>query len=866
MKSRRAIKNYVLTSIVGLALCIIGTGFGGAAQAADWPNWRGPNLNGISDETGWTAVWPAEGPKILWQEAIGTGFSSMAVSKGRLYAMGNIDNQDILYCFNAETGQLHWKKSYSEPKNPKNYEGGPNATPTVDGNKVYTFSKTGKLFCRDTQTGDVVWSKDLKQEFGIKSPDWGISGSALILGDMVILNAGTWGIAFDKTSGKLVWETGKGPGGYGTPVPYTSNGRTYLAVFGEETIAGVDAQTGKKVWDYPWKTRYNVNAADPIVSGDMIFISSGYGKGCALLKLEDNSVTEIYNNKNMRNQCNSSVLWKGCIYGFDGQVGGKGKLTCIDHKSSKVKWSQAGLGTGSLMLADGKLIVLGEKGKLAIFEARPDGYKELAAAQILPKKKCWTTPVLANGLIYARNADGDLVCVDVRARAAAAKAGGNPGGVNWPRFRGPNGDGKSPETGLLKSWPEQGPPLAWQINGLGDGFSTIAIADGKFYTMGDLKVGDDDEKRKQFVVAFDLATRQRLWDAKVGERWKTGKGGPRCTPTIDGDLLYAIGTHGDVVCLETATGKEVWRKNFDKHFGGKMMSKWGFSESPLVDGDKVLCTPGGKDAAIVALNKKTGETVWKAAVPNIGKRGKDGAGYGSIVVAEIGGIRQYIQMMGRGVVAVADDDGRFLWGYNKVANDVANIPMVVVDGDHVFCTTSYKTGSALLKIVPSGGGLNVEEIYFLGPEEFENHHGGVVLLDGYIYGGDGQNKGALVCLEMKTGRIAWKEDPLGKGSAALLYADGHLYYRYQNGLMTLVEATPTGLNVRGSFMLDTIGKYSWPHPVIHDRKLYLRDNDTLMCYDISAYGIRWTLSYSAASPSAPGKRCLPTEIVWIASV
>jgi outer membrane protein assembly factor BamB len=408
---------------------------------------------------------------------------------------------------------------------------------------------------------------------------------------------------------------------------------------------------------------------------------------------------------------------------------------------------------------------------------------------------------------------------------------------DWPNFRGPNWDGKSTETGLLKSWPEQGPPVAWKIEGLGKGFSSVAIVAGKIFTMGDRTVGaGENEQYQQFVICLDQATRKEVWAAKVGEPWKTGKGGPRCTPTIDGELLYAIGTHGDIVCLETATGKERWRKSFPRDFGGKMMSKWGFSESPRIDGDKVLCTPGGSDAGIVALNKKTGETIWKSAIGDIGSRGKDGAGYSSIVAAEIGGVRQYIQMMGRGLVSVAADDGKFLWGYNKVANDVANIPMAVVDGDYVFCTTSYKTGSALLQISRSDKGFEAKEIYFLTPDQFENHHGGVILLDGYLYGGDGQNKGTPVCLEMKTGKIMWKEEPVGKKSAALLYADGNLYFRYESGLMALVEATPNQFKVKGTFDIPSKTGPNWPHPVILDGKLYLRENDVLLCYDISSDG------------------------------
>jgi outer membrane protein assembly factor BamB len=824
----KVMKGNVVVSGIAVAALLFAVLLGGSSFGADWPNWRGPNGNGVSDEAGWTTDWPAGGPKVLWRASLGNGFSSMAVSSGKVYAMGNVNDNDIVYCFDAATGDELWRRSYPEPKSAKNYEGGPNATPTVVDGKVYTLSKSGKVHCLDAKSGNVIWNKDLAKEFGIKSTTWGLSGSALVLGDMVVLNAGTLGIALDKNTGALKWESGKGPGGYSTPVPYTFGGKQYLALFGETTAAAVVAATGEKVWDYEWKTSYNVNAAEPIISGDTVFISSGYGKGCALLKLGAGGVSEIYNNKNMKNQVNSSVLWKGHVYGFSGNVGGKGILTCLDYATSDVKWTQKGLGTGSLIAADGKLIILGEKGKLVITEASPAGYKELASAQVL-QGKCWTSPVLANGRIYARNAAGDLVCLDVGGQGQKGAAASSGGG-NWARFRGPNGDGKCPETGLLTSWPEEGPPLAWTIEGLGKGFASVAIVDGKLYTMGDH--GED-----QFVIAIDLATRKELWRRRISAYLKHSKPGPRCTPTIDGDLLYAIGTHGDLVCLETGSGEVRWRKNFENDFGGEMMSGWKYSESPLIDGDKVVCTPGGPDAAIVALNKKTGETIWKATIPDIGSEGKDGAGYSSIVIGNGCGIKQYVQTVGRGTVGVRADNGKFLWGYNRVANDTANIPMPVIDGDYVFCTTSYETGSALLKLVADGDGIKAEELYFLGPETFENHHGGVVLLDGYIYGGDGKNKGKLTCLEMKTGKIVWKQKKQsGKGSAALLYADGHLYYRYENGLMTLVEATPEALKVKGQFMLASVTGKSWPHPVILDGKLYIRDHDVLMCYDVSSGG------------------------------
>ena len=400
---------------------------------------------------------------------------------------------------------------------------------------------------------------------------------------------------------------------------------------------------------------------------------------------------------------------------------------------------------------------------------------------------------------------------------------------DWPQFRGPNRDGKCTETGLLKTWPEGGPKLLWKLEGLGRGFSTISIVGGKFYTMGDRTPAGEEEG--QFVLAYDLKTRKELWATRIGPPHPGGDGGPRSTPTVDGDLLYVVGTDGDLACLETATGKIVWHKNFEKDFGGRMMSMWKYSESPLVDGEKLVCTPGGKQAMIVALNKKTGETIWKCAVPPLGNRGKEGAGYCSMIVAEIDGVRQYVQIIGRGAVGVDAETGKFLWGYNKIANSVANIPTPVVQDGYVFVTTSYETGSALLKPTRRGSQWDAGEVYFLKYRDFENHHGGIVLVGDHVYGGSGRNSGKLVCVDFKTGKIAWSQPPVGRGSAALLYADGNLIYRYEDGTMALVEANPKEFKLRGTFKTAVVLGKSWPYPVIHDGKLYLRDQDVLMCYD-----------------------------------
>jgi outer membrane protein assembly factor BamB len=393
---------------------------------------------------------------------------------------------------------------------------------------------------------------------------------------------------------------------------------------------------------------------------------------------------------------------------------------------------------------------------------------------------------------------------------------------DWPQWRGPNRDGKSQETGLLASWPKDGPPLAWTTKNLGMGYSSVAVAAGRIYTMGG-RGGDDS------VIALEENSGKEIWRTRVGDYFRQNMGdGPRCTPTIDGDLLYALGGAGDLVCLEAASGKLRWRKSLPKDFGGRMMSGWGWSESPLVDGDKVLCTPGAENAAMVALNKKTGDVIWKASVTNTG-----GAGYASIVATEAGGIRQYLTLFGRGIVGVAARDGKFLWRYDKIANGTANIPTPIVDGDQVFCSTGYRTGAALLKLTANGGGIKAEQQYFLDSGTLQNHHGGMVLLDGYIYCGHGHNAGSPTCIELKTGRVAWKDRGAGQGSAAVLYADGHLYFRWQNGTMALVEATPSAYKQTGKFQLpNDSGKPSWPHPVIANGRLYVRDQDALMCFDV----------------------------------
>ncbi len=398
---------------------------------------------------------------------------------------------------------------------------------------------------------------------------------------------------------------------------------------------------------------------------------------------------------------------------------------------------------------------------------------------------------------------------------------------DWPQWRGPRRDAVSAETGLLQSWPAGGPKVAWQASGLGTGYSSVVVGRGRLFTIG-------RQESAVIVTALDAATGKQAWTRKIGETSRH----PCSTPTLDSDHLYALDPDGDLVCLKAETGEVVWQTSFIDDFAGRMMSGRGYGESPLIDGERLICTPGGADAALVALDKLTGNVIWKTKLPEIGSAGKDGAGFSSVVVTEAAGLRQYVQLVGRGVIGIDARDGRFLWSYNAIANETANIPTPVVHNEFVFAANGYTAGSVLLKLVPDNGqsgavqGVKAEVVYSLTGSQFQNHHGGVVRLGEYLFAGHGNNNGLPTCLEFKTGRVVWKRRGLGVGSAAVVYADGQLYFRYQNGVVALIEASNRGYNLKGTFEIPGAGGDSWAHPVVANGRLYLREQDTLWVYDL----------------------------------
>jgi outer membrane protein assembly factor BamB len=400
---------------------------------------------------------------------------------------------------------------------------------------------------------------------------------------------------------------------------------------------------------------------------------------------------------------------------------------------------------------------------------------------------------------------------------------------DWGGFRGPNRDGICLETGLLREWPSEGLKLLWRLDTLGRGLSGVSIAKGRLFTTADREANGE---KAQYAVALDLATRSESWAARLGGVYADY--GALSTPTVDESSLYVTTTDGGLACLNADDGTVRWRKHLVQDFGGAMMHVWRWSESPLVDGEKLIVTPGGAHAMVVALNKRTGETVWTCATPALGPRGKDGAGYCSAAVAEVDGVRQYVQVVGRGLIGVAADSGRFLWGYNRLASDVANIPSPVVRGGDVFTANGYNTGSARLRLQKQGDGFRVEELYVLPPATFQNHHGGVVLVGDYLYGGSGTNRGEPTCIEFATGRVMWKVKALAPGSACVLYADGHVLFRYDRGLVAWIEANPAAFRVKGALVPPRSEHAAWAYPAIHDGRLYLRDQNLLLCYALRA--------------------------------
>jgi outer membrane protein assembly factor BamB len=385
---------------------------------------------------------------------------------------------------------------------------------------------------------------------------------------------------------------------------------------------------------------------------------------------------------------------------------------------------------------------------------------------------------------------------------------------DWPQWLGPDRTNISTETGLMKEWPQSGPSKAWSIADIGNGYGSVSIKGDRIYVQG-------AQNNKSVVHCLNRTDGKKIWTTVLGPSGSNDKGsGPRGTPTVDGDRVYALSENGDLACIDAKTGASIWAFNILSKFHGSNI-KWLISESPLVDGDNLIVTPGGENAGIVALNKKTGETVWVA------KELSDAAGYSSCIVADVQGVRTIMTITAAAGVGVRASDGKLMWRYDKVANRVANIATPVFFDNKVFYTSDYGTGCALLQLKAENGLVTAQEIYFT--KNMKNHHGGVVLIDGHIYGFSSE---ILTCIDFKSGILKWQNRSVGKGS--LTYADGRLYLLSENNLVALAEANPIAYVEKGRFEIEDEGLPSWAHPVVCGGKLYIRNQSSLTAYNVSA--------------------------------
>ena len=399
--------------VCGVLLAGFLAGAASPAHSADWPNWMGPDLDGISRETGWSTSWPESGLPQIWTKQLGIGFSSVSISDGLLYSMGHQDGQETVWCLNAETGQKVWAYSYDAELNANLYEGGPGSTPTIHGHDVYTLSIDGRLLALDRKTGEVRWEKDLQAELNVDLHEWGFDASPLIVDHQLIVQGGRVA-SFNPRSGAKLWQSGKHQAGYGSVRAFPFRGKTLLASIDSEGLRISRLSDGAQVAFQEWKSPFRTNSTTPIIVDDRIYISTGYNVGCGLFRLADDGLQELYVSRGMRNHFNNSILYDGHLYGFDGNsnLGRVVTLTCMEFETGEVKWKQRGLGCGSLMIANGRLLILSEKGDLVLATATPHEFTEVARSGFL-SGRCWTVPVLLNGRVYGRNAAGTLVCAQL---------------------------------------------------------------------------------------------------------------------------------------------------------------------------------------------------------------------------------------------------------------------------------------------------------------------------------------------------------------------------------------------------------------------------------------------------------------------
>jgi outer membrane protein assembly factor BamB len=397
-----------MTAVLSL---VLGTAI--IASGDDWYRWRGPKMDGISRESGWSAEWPAEKPNIAWRQSVGTGFSSIVVDGEYAFTIGHQDGRDVVVCLSVADGREVWRYGYEASLDDRDFEGGPTSTPTIDGDRLYALGRGGDLFCLACATGELVWHRQIADAAEVRLPGWGFAGSPVVVDDRLLVNVGEAGVAVNKMDGTILWSSADRESGYATPVLVPDAQPTTAIFASSRAYIGVDIRSGEKLWSERWLTSFNCNAADPILSGDRMFLSSGYNRGGALYQFVDRQPQLVWKTKEMQNQLHSAILYEGHLYGIDGDMDAGARLKCMDWETGETVWSVDELSPGGLSIADGKLILITESGELIVAPATSQGWQPIGRGQVI-EGKCRTVPVLSGGRIYCRSVQGDVVCIDCR--------------------------------------------------------------------------------------------------------------------------------------------------------------------------------------------------------------------------------------------------------------------------------------------------------------------------------------------------------------------------------------------------------------------------------------------------------------------
>jgi outer membrane protein assembly factor BamB/SAM-dependent methyltransferase len=808
----------------------------------------------------------------------------------------------VLMCFRASDGHFLWQYVSPRLKDEHlDYpHSGLNCSPLVEGGRLYFTTNRAEVLCFDIGplksgkgTPTLLWKVDMMKELGVSPVGLAMSvgffcsvGASyrdrlfVITGNgvdeerlKVVAPEAPSLICIDRNSGKVLWKDSS-PGKsilfsqWSSPLVVEIKGRgQVIAAQGDGWVRSFDALTGKLIWQFDTNpknavrgrnrqqmTRYSL-IATPVYAEGRVYIANGespadFGPGpgrlyCIDPTREGDVSPELPAGPGKgKPNPNSAAVW--CFEGkekkltesmgltmstvavHDGLVIAPtldGYVHCLDAKSGKRYWTHDARTNiySSPLIVDGMVYVGDEDGNVSVLALSKE--KKLLAVNEV-ESGVSASPVFANGVLYVPS-ESSLYAFQAKDR------GDRPPG-HWPQWRGYDRTNVSVETGLLKRWPKDGPPLAWKVEGLGEGVGSVAVVGGWVFTLG---YRDDHER----LTALQEETGKPIWSVTIGPaikenpvmRWMSQR-----TPTVDENRLYAVTARGVLVCLRTADGKEIWRRDYVKDFDGQR-GTWGFADRPLVDGDTLICVPGGKTATIVALNKKTGETLWKCPIAE-----GDSPEYGATVVSTGGGVRQYIAVLRGGLTSVAAKDGKLLWRYDKVCRSTGNCYSPMPSGNDVFCAGGYGKGYALLELSATTDGVAVKEQYSQR-KSLANWHETTIRNGDHVFAG---TDAAFFCLDVATGKVLWEERGEVRGRVSVTCADEHLYLRAQDGRMVLIEASKEKYILKGTFKVpDAQPKAGSTAPVVASGRLYLRDDDRLFVYDVK----------EGATPRPPGSEAVP---------